>query len=64
LCGTGGKWSRAGNVNRAVFTLYENWRSKQDLDQHLQMPYLQALLGQAEELFAEPPDIQLLERIG
>jgi quinol monooxygenase YgiN len=49
--------------NRTVFTLYENWRSKQDLDQHLQMPYLQDLLGRADELFAEPPDIQLLERI-
>jgi quinol monooxygenase YgiN len=50
--------------DRTVFTLYENWRSKQDLDQHLQMPYLQNLLGRADELFAEPPDIQLLERIG
>ena len=23
--------------DRACFTLYENWRSKEDLDQHLQM---------------------------
>jgi quinol monooxygenase YgiN len=50
--------------NKGTFTLYENWRSKQDLDAHLQMPYLQALLGRAEELFSEPPDIQLMERIG
>ncbi|OEU60805.1 MAG: antibiotic biosynthesis monooxygenase [Desulfuromonadales bacterium C00003094] len=50
--------------DRACFTLYENWRSKEDLDQHLQMPYLQALLGKAEELLATAPDIQLMERIG
>ncbi len=50
--------------DRTSFTLYENWRSKEDLDQHLQTPYLQALLGKAEELLAADPDIQLLERIG
>ncbi|MEZ4484996.1 MAG: hypothetical protein R2864_10525 [Syntrophotaleaceae bacterium] len=46
------------------FTLYENWRSKEDLDQHPQKPYLQALLGKADELLATAPDIRLLERIG
>lgn len=46
-----------------VFVFYEIWRSKQDLEQHLEMPYLQALLGKAEELFAAPPDINFLEKL-
>jgi len=44
--------------DRTCFTLYEHWRSKDDLDQHLQMPYLQALLGKADDLRATAPDIQ------
>lgn len=41
----------------ALFCLYENWRSRQDLDEHLATPYLQAFLGKAPELLAEPVDI-------
>ncbi len=48
----------------AVFVLYENWVSKDELDKHLAMPYLQAFLGQAEEILAEPVDISLWEMIG
>jgi quinol monooxygenase YgiN len=45
-----------------VFVFYEIWKSRQDLDQHLAMPYLQNLLGKAEELFADPPVIHFLEK--
>lgn len=46
-----------------VFVFYEIWKSKQALEQHLEMPYLQALLGKAEDLFAAPPEINFLEKV-
>jgi len=42
---------------------YENWRSKADLDRHFEMLYLQAFLGKADELLAEPPDITFWEMV-
>ena len=53
-----------GTDDPAVFIFYETWKSKQDLGEHLEMPYLQALLGKVEDLLAEPPVINLLEKIG
>lgn len=46
-----------------VFVFYETWKSRQDLEQHLAMPYLQALLGKVDALFAEAPQIHLLEKL-
>jgi quinol monooxygenase YgiN len=45
--------------DKRLFMLYENWTSKQALDEHLQMPYLQSLVAAADELFSEPIDISL-----
>ena len=42
-----------------VFMLYENWVSKQALDEHLAKPYLEEFLGRADELLQEPVDIAL-----
>jgi len=47
----------------ALFCFYENWRSKKDLDDHFATPYLQAFLGKAGELLAEPPDITFWNKI-
>jgi len=47
----------------ALFFFYENWRSKKDLDDHFATPYLQAFLGKAPELLAEPPDITFWNKI-
>lgn len=47
----------------ATLMLYENWVSKEDLDQHLAMPYLQAFLGKTDCLLAEPVQIQLWDKI-
>lgn len=47
----------------ATLFLYENWISKEDLDTHLQMPYLKDFLGKADELLAEPVNITLWEMI-
>lgn len=46
-----------------TFLLYENWVSKELLEQHLQMPYLIKLKGQAGELLSEPISITLWEMI-
>ena len=47
----------------AVLMLYENWVSKEDLDKHLAMPYLQAFLAKVPDLLAEPVQILLWEKI-
>jgi quinol monooxygenase YgiN len=47
--------------DKRLFMLYENWTSKQALDEHLQMPYLKTLIASADELFSEPIDISLWE---
>jgi quinol monooxygenase YgiN len=49
--------------DKSSFMLYENWVSKKDLDEHLEMPYLQAFLGKADEILAEPVEIILWEMI-
>ncbi len=40
-----------------AFMFYENWRSRKDLDEHLEMPYLKPLVARKEELLAR--DIEL-----
>jgi quinol monooxygenase YgiN len=47
----------------ATLMLYENWVSKEDLDKHLAMPYLQAFLGKVPELLAEPVQLLLWDKI-
>lgn len=36
--------------DRDLWMFYENWRSKADLDAHIQTPYLQALIKDVPEL--------------
>ena len=48
----------------ALFCLYENWRSRRDLDEHLATPYLQAFLGKAPDLLAEPVDLSFWSKVG
>ena len=45
------------------FIFYETWRSKEDLDLHLKMPYIQAGFAKADLLFAEPPQIISLNKL-
>jgi quinol monooxygenase YgiN len=45
------------------FVFYENWLSKQDLDEHLQKPHLRAFLMKEDHLLAQPMDITLWEMI-
>ena len=64
--------SEAGCINydlhqsiedKALFILYENWTSKEDLEKHLAKPYLKELLAQASEILAEPAHIAILNMI-
>ena len=64
--------SEAGCINydlhqstddRSHFLFHENWTSKEDLDKHLEMPYLKAFLEKAEAILAEPAEITLWEMI-
>ncbi len=49
--------------DKGLFMFYENWVSKKDLDEHLDMPYLKDFLGKSEALLAEPVEIALYEMI-
>jgi quinol monooxygenase YgiN len=43
--------------------LYENWTSKQDLDEHLAMPYLKDLIAKCDDMLSDPVDIALFTMI-
>lgn len=47
----------------SVFMLYEQWISKEILEQHLQMPYIKGLGEKASDFLAEPVEINLWEQI-
>ena len=49
--------------DKGLFLFYENWVSRQDLDDHLKTPHLQAFLGKSEELLAEPIEITFWDMI-
>ena len=46
----------------AQFMFYENWTSKEALDQHLATPHLQAFIGKESQLLAKPVEITLWEK--
>jgi len=49
--------------DNALFMFYENWCSREDLDEHLSTPHMQAFLGKVDDLLAEPVNISLWEMI-
>jgi quinol monooxygenase YgiN len=49
--------------DKSLFMFYENWTSKEALDKHLMMPYLDAFDENTEEMLAEPVEITLWEMI-
>jgi quinol monooxygenase YgiN len=46
------------------FVFYENWRSREALERHLQTPHLVAFGNAAPELLAEPARVLTYTRIG
>jgi len=49
--------------DKALFMFYENWRSKEDLDKHFEMPYLTSFLQKADQILSQPADVTLWEKI-
>lgn len=49
--------------DKALFFFYENWKSKGDLDKHLEFPHIKAFLSQADDLLAEPIQATFWTRI-
>lgn len=43
-----------------VFVFYENWRTQQDLEEHLTKPHLKPLFDRQDELLARPVEIRHL----
>lgn len=46
------------DVDPTDFTFVEEWKGEAELGAHLQSDHIQAVIEQAEELFAAPPDIR------
>ena len=44
--------------DKQTFMFYECWKSKRDLDEHLQKPYTKAFI-EKKEMFAEPLKVSL-----
>ena len=49
--------------DKSLFMFYENWASKKDLNEHLEMPYMKSHMDKAKDILAEPPEITLWEKI-
>ena len=46
-----------------VFVFYENFVSREALDEHSKQPYLQPLMSRAGELLAKPIEVRFLEML-
>ncbi|OHV80995.1 putative quinol monooxygenase [Ensifer sp. LCM 4579] len=46
-----------------VFVFYENWKSQEDLETHMQMPHLRPLLSEIGRLLAAPIEIRHLRML-
>ena len=46
---------------KGLFVFYENWKTKEDWEKHLQMPYMQEILGRAADLFANQIELDKVQ---
>ena len=46
-----------------VFVFYENWKSRADLDAHMNTPHLAPLVGRLDELLARPVEMRFVEML-
>ena len=49
--------------DKSKFMFYENWRSMEDLEKHLQTPNLKTFIKKADDLLAKPLEVTLFEMI-
>ena len=47
----------------SLFMFYENWTRRQDLEKHLQMPYLRDFRRKADDLLARPVEIKFFQQL-
>lgn len=52
-----------GTEDPSVLVFYENWRSQQDLDEHLEQPYLKEWLEKTEDLAEGEVEIMVLQMV-
>lgn len=50
-------------ANSNIFVFYENFVSREALDEHLKQPYLKPLMDRIDELLAEPVNIRHLDML-
>ena|SRR5947209_9518416 len=50
--------------DETLFMFYENWASRAALEAHLKQPHLEETVRATSDLLAEPPLIQVFDRIG
>jgi len=43
-----------------LFVFYENWRTRKDLDEHLEMPYLKSFWGRRLDLLTKDVELKFL----
>jgi len=47
-----------------LFMIHENWKSRQELDRHLEMPYLKGFLEETANKLAKPVEVTTWGLIG
>jgi quinol monooxygenase YgiN len=52
-----------GKKNRNLYMFYENWRSREDWDLHMQMPYLQRWINEIAPKVTEKIDLTIWEMV-
>ncbi len=50
-------------IEKGLFMFYENWTSRETLDEHLATPYLDDFLSKVDDLLDRPVDIQLFDKL-
>jgi quinol monooxygenase YgiN len=52
------------NTDAALWVLYENWQSQEDLDLHFQMPYLKQMLADFPQLLKQDMELHYMDKVG
>jgi quinol monooxygenase YgiN len=52
------------NTDAGLWILYENWRSREDLDLHFQMPYLKQFLADVPQLLKQEMELHYMNKVG
>ena len=51
------------SITATEFVILEEWKSEEDLNQHMQTPHVQEALWEGELFLVSPPDIQKYDLI-